>query len=281
MISDGAKSILPEFILRALEEIDGTIEELRLRTGMEPRLKLAGRVVTLPGIRPSVQLLREIALKAAQHSLYSYEKPLRNGWLPLPGGGRLGIAATLADGGIRDISSLCLRFPGVHPCLSQVEYKNIYHNGFQSTLILSPPGFGKTTLLRALLGYLLEDGYMIGVADDRFEITAMRGGIPGFPFVGGCDVISGGRKDESMLMLLRSMAPDIIVCDEITSPEDAAAVIAVGNCGVALLSTAHANSKEALTRRPVYREMMENQIFQRLIRIDVSNGVRQYYTEAL
>jgi len=277
--------ILPDFILQAMEK-EGIgekhpAEELRLRVGREPLVKYAGKIIPLPGIHPTAQFLRELALKAAQHSLYAYEKPLRNGWLPLSGGGRLGIAATLADGGIRDIASLCFRFPGNHACLTLEEYQNMYKQGFQSTLILSPPGYGKTTLLRALLGHLSAAGYVVGVADDRFEIAAMRAGTPGFPLGAGCDVISGGRKDEAMLMLLRSMSPDVIACDEITSPEDAEAVITVGNCGVRLLATTHAMDKESLSRRPIYREILETKIFQRLIRIDIADGVRRYYTEVL
>lgn len=276
---------LPDFILHAMEK-EGCNhahppEELRLRVGKEPLLKFSCKTIALTGICTTSQLLREIALSAAQHSLYAFEKPLRNGWLPLPGGGRLGIAATLADGGIRDISSLCFRFPGNHTCLTQEEYQNIYKQGFQSTLILSPPGYGKTTLLRALLRHLSSAGYMIGVADDRFEIAAMRGGMPGFDLGERCDVISGGKKSEAMLMLLRSMAPDIIACDEITSVEDAEAVISIGNCGVHLLSTAHAIDKDSLSNRSVYREILGSNLFRRIIRIDIIDGVRRYYTETL
>ena len=122
----------------------------------------------------------------------------------------------------------------------------IYQNGFESTLILAPPGGGKTTLLRDM-ARVLSQSLNVALADERMEIAACRDGEPQFD-VGQCDVMSGGSKSEVMTMLLRSMSPQVIALDEITGERDAAALIAASylrlpvpdNCSCQLRARAHA-----------------------------------------
>ncbi len=151
----------------------------------------------------------------------------------------------------------------------------------RSTLILSPPGRGKTTLLRDLIR-CISDGegvppLRVGVADERRELAALWEGVPQLDVGGRTDVMDGCPKAEGLLMLLRGMNPQVLAADEVTAPADVAAMETAAGCGTALLATAHAGGLEDLGRRPLYRRLMELGIFQRIVEIDVdAAGARTY-----
>ena len=251
-------------------------EEIRLRAGCAPVLRAAGREIALEGGCPGSGNLEEIVLRAVRYSAYSYEKPLKSGWLPLPGGGRMGICATMTGEGFRDVTSLCIRLPRFYECLSREEFRAVYPDGFQSTLILSPPGYGKTTLLRSMIRRLSLSGLNVAVADDRFEIAGAAGGKYAYDLGPRTDVLSGGRRSESMMMLLRSMAPDVIACDEISSEDDAEAAFAISHLGVGILSTTHALSREELEKRELSRRMIASGVFRKYVVIFLEHGKRRY-----
>ena len=252
-------------------------EEIRLRAGSLPVIRSGGREIGLEGACPESRHLEEIVMRAVRYSAYSFEKPLKNGWLPLPGGGRLGICATVTGEGFRDVSSLCIRLPRVYECLSRSEFREIYPEGFQSTLILSPPGYGKTTLLRSMIRRLSLSGFNVSVADDRFEIAGSIRGKPAYDLGPRTDVLSGGCRSDGMMMLLRSMAPDVIACDEISSPEDGRAALTISHLGVRLLATAHAESREDFEKRELSRRMVASGVFRKYVLILLDKGKRKYH----
>ena len=150
----------------------------------------------------------------------------------------------------------------------------------QSTLLLSPPGGGKTTLLRDLIR-AVSDGeggpaLRVGVADERGELAAMYQGEPQFSIGRQTDVLDGCPKGPALLMLLRGMNPQVLAADEITAPEDAAALEMAANCGVSLLCTAHAGSLEELKARPLYRRLLDEGLFRRLVIIERAGRERRY-----
>ena len=150
----------------------------------------------------------------------------------------------------------------------------------QSTLLLSPPGGGKTTLLRDLIR-AVSDGeggpaLRVGVADERGELAAMYQGEPQFSIGRQTDVLDGCPKGPALLMLLRGMNPQVLAADEITAPEDAAALEMAANCGVSLLCTAHAGSLEELKARPLYRRLLDEGLFRRLAIIERAGRERRY-----
>ena len=167
------------------------------------------------------------------------------------------------------------------PGLSAAVLDRLWSGGvLQSTLLLSPPGGGKTTLLRDLIR-AVSDGeggpaLRVGVADERGELAAMYQGEPQFSIGRQTDVLDGCPKGPALLMLLRGMNPQVLAADEITAPEDAAALEMAANCGVSLLCTAHAGSLEELKARPLYRRLLDEGLFRRLAIIERAGRERRY-----
>lgn len=156
---------------------------------------------------------------------------------------------------------------------------------FASTLILAPPGMGKTTLLRDLIRALSSgEGcppHRVSLADERGEVAALYRGVPQLDVGPGTDVMEGCPKAMALMLLLRGMGPQVLAADEITAPEDVKALLTAAGCGVSLLATAHGESREDLRRRPLYRPLLEEGIFRRLVLIDGQGDARRYRVEVL
>lgn len=226
--------------------------------------------------RVSAQALKETLEYMSRYSLYAFEEELRQGFLTVPGGHRVGLAGkTLAGNqGIRAmkwISSVNVRLAHeIRGCADQVlpwlyEGKEICH-----TLILSPPGAGKTTLLRDLIRQISDGsggrrGITVGVVDERSELAACYQGVPQNDLGIRTDVLDGCPKAYGMRMLIRSMAPRVVAVDEIGSREDLEAMEAVMNCGCRLIATVHGSCMEDLKRKPALERLFKEQWFGRYI----------------
>lgn len=202
--------------------------------------------------------INEIMERITKSSLYSVKEELRSGFITIEGGHRVGIAGTaITENGsvefIKNISALNIRLANEVIGAADSVVEHIINKGIvRNTLIISPPGAGKTTLLRDIVRTLSYRRYSVAVADERCEIAAMHEGRSSFD-LGGCTaVMESCPKDKGMLMLLRSMSPDVIVTDEIGNEEDAAAIRAIVNCGAAVIATAHGrNIKQAAMRSTI------------------------------
>ena len=202
--------------------------------------------------RANIDEALELAVKS---SMYSAEEEIRDGYIAIGGGNRIGICGrgVITDGKIsflKDISGLNYRLAcEVTGAADKVKSSVIADGTVKNTLIISPPGAGKTTLLRDLTRNISYGGFNVSVVDERCEIAAMHEGRPAFDMGPCTDVLSGTPKAEGMLMMLRSMAPDVIVTDEIGRESDAAAIERIINSGVKIVTTVHGSGIKQIERR--------------------------------
>ncbi len=212
----------------------------------------------------------------SDYSLYAYEDEIRQGFITVKGGHRVGLAGQVVlDRGrvrsVKHISFINIRVSHqVRGCGEEVLPYLIKNERLLHTLIISPPGCGKTTLLRDVIRLLSDGnsyakGMSVGVVDERSEIAACHMGIPQNDVGIRTDILDCCPKAEGMLMLLRSMNPRVIAVDEIGGREDIDAISYVINCGCGILATVHGDSIDDIRNKPVLRKLVEEKVFSRYI----------------
>lgn len=228
--------------------------------------------------------IKEAVEKLGGYSLYAFEEELRQGYLTVSGGHRVGFCgkAVLEDGKVktlRQISSLNIRIAGeVKGCGEEWIPYLFENNSLCHMLIVSPPGCGKTTLLRDIIrclsyGINCAESYNVGVVDERGEIAAMKDGVPQMD-IGPCtDVQENCPKAEGMLFLLRSMTPDIIAVDELGKEADFVGVEELLHGGVTLISTVHGNDMDGLLKNSKMQKMLEKMENGRVLFLSKRYGV--------
>lgn len=220
--------------------------------------------------------IRETLEYVAGYSLYAFEEELRQGFLTIQGGHRVGVAGKVVmEGGkvqsMADISFLNLRLAHEKKGCADPVMPWIRREGdIFDTLIVSPPRCGKTTLLRDMIrqisnGNSQYPGYTVGVVDERSELAGCWRGIPQNDLGIRTDVLDACKKAEGMLMLLRSMAPQVVAVDELGPYEDIQGIESVIHCGCRLLATMHGNSLEDIRRRPLMERLWKERIFSRYL----------------
>ena len=296
-----AAELLPPRLRRlALEVPDerkARVSELRLRV-RRPLTVLTdeGELAAAPAEREALitgEDLEHMIARVTEFSRYASIEPLRQGYLAVRGGFRLGVCGTvvLRDGApynIKDFSGLALRIVSERiGCGAAVAPQLFDGDGrFMSTLILAPPGGGKTTLLRDLIRCLSLGGaehraLRVSVVDERSELAASYRGSPQTELGNHTDVLDGCPKALGVPMVLRAMSPQVIAVDEIASAEDVAALCAAANCGVGLLATIHASGVGELARKPLWRELLRAEVFRRAVIVRATGGGREYAVEEL
>ena len=196
------------------------------------------------------------------HEMAARQRELAEGFLPLPGGHRLGVCGVMGPGGMREITSLCVRL--AHEMKGAGESVFPLIRGF-SALIVGPPGAGKTTLLRDCIRLYSLSGVPVGVADERGEIAACRDGMPQLDVGPMTDVVTGMEKAAALRLLVRSMAPRVAAVDEIGGEEDAAALREALRCGITVLATIHGRSLADIRRRRGMETLLEPGGFERAV----------------
>jgi stage III sporulation protein AA len=278
---------LPKSIAEKLEQIPSSrrneIEEIRVRINRPLEVTMRGIPLFLPyTVQPedALQLLNKIS----GHSIYTIEEELKRGYITISGGHRIGLAGKVIlensrVKAIRDISSFNIRIARERIGIADRLVPFLFQDGWLHTMIIGPPQTGKTTLLRDIariistgndnLGF---SAYKVGVVDERSEIAGCVNGIPQLTFGNRIDVLDACPKAEGMMMMIRSMSPDVLVVDEIGREEDALAIMEAVNAGIKLIMTTHGSSLEEIRNRPSLKNILEQQIFQRFIELSRQDG---------
>ncbi len=276
------------------------IEEIRIRAGEPLTLGISGEscfMTTEGGItnhekdayRVAVEEVQSIFAAICENSVYAHLDEIRQGFLTLKGGHRVGICgkAVAEEGKIRtfrEVSSLNFRIAHEIVGIADSVMDNIVSgNQVNSVLIVSPPQVGKTTLLRDVMRQVSNRGFKTGVADDRGELAALYQGIPQNQIGAQTDVIDNAPKSEAILMLLRTMSPKVIISDEIACKEDVDAIRLAHGTGVAVIATTHGSDVEEVKRRNLLKPLFEDKVFQKaiLLRRDFSMVDSITYTRSV
>ena len=215
-------------------------------------------------IYPSESEITETINKMCEYSMHSHYEDLLNGYITLPNGSRVGITGTAVYDkdivkGIRNIDGINIRIPRNISGVSENIFNNIFKSGLSNILIAGPPSSGKTTILKDLV-FNLSSGkngrfYKVCVVDERKEIASS---IKGFDKIGpNTDVLLGFPKSKGIIMAVRTLSPDIIVCDEVSTNEIEAVLNSV-NCGVSFVFTIHAKNYDELNKNNIFKRMIQN-----------------------
>lgn len=274
---------LPPPLAAAIHALDGReaarLEEIRIYADRAAELVFCGESRTTDFCVDAAQMDSLLA-SLCGYALYSCESQMTQGYIPMAGGHRAGVCGRMTqEGGVwrmSGVTSVCIRISRDVPGASRGVRPYLLGQGGWGlrVLLLGPPGCGKTTVLRDASLWLAEEkGLCVAVADEREELFGARQGLR-------LHVMGGADKALAFCMLLRSMAPQVIVTDEIGRPEDAEALLDAARCGVGVLASAHAGGMEDAQRRPVLRRLMREQAFDRYILLGRHGSVLAAYDEA-
>lgn len=263
-----------------IEEIN-TLEEIRIRNNRPIIMKIEEREKVLEHIT-NIEEINYIFQKICENSIYSYQNQIIQGFITINGGNRVGIvgSAVIKEEKVINfnyISSLNFRIGRqVIGCSNKIikEIINVKENNIYNTLIISPPGGGKTTLLRDIVRNISNgiEGYLKGldtaVIDERGEIAAMYKGIMQNDLGIRTDVINNVPKVIGMKLAIRSMAPKVIVADEIGGLKESETIQYAMCSGVKGIFTAHGKNMEDIFQNKEIKELIKNNFFERIIIIE-------------
>ena len=290
-----AAAILPlrlrKLALALPEQQKEEAEEFRLRAGQPMTVLLPSGEVSLEAeVEP--EELETLCDLATEFSRYAAAETLKEGYLSVRGGFRIGLCGTAvmkegSNTNLKQFSSAAVRIARERRGIADELLAQLFRSGeMESTLILSPPGGGKTTLLRDLVrgvseGVSPHGRRRVALNDERGEVGGMYLGKPQMDVGPHTDVLDACPKALGIPIVLRAMNPQVIAMDEITVKEDLKAVSLAAGCGVRMLATIHAGSVEELQEKPLYRSLLEDQIFRLAICISRAGGERVYRVEEL
>lgn len=278
--------IFPAHIRAHVKDLTGleTLQELRLKVNKPLMLQMGNNEVITKYI-VTVQDIKLILQHISNYSIYAYEEEIKQGYLTIKGGHRVGLCGScvVEDNKIKTIKnlgSLNVRISNeVTGCSDNLIPFILNNNNVLNTIIISPPRCGKTTLLRDIARNLSDgikdlqlQGKKVCIIDERSEISACYNAVPQMNVGLRTDVLDNCPKAEGIMMAIRSMSPEIIICDEIGTYKDMESILMALNSGVSLITTIHGHDIEDLYSRAVFKEIIENQVFRRAVILSARKG---------
>lgn len=277
--------MLPETIrkhvLNLPREALEKMEEIRIRILKRVEIVVAGDPLFLPceaTYQDGITLLNELS----QYSIYTLEEELKRGFITIQGGHRVGLSGrVITENGavkaIRNVTSFNIRVAKQKKGIAEPFISSIYHKAWMNTMIIGPPQTGKTTLLRDFARVMSTGignipSVKVGIVDERSEIAGCINGIPQHEFGERVDVLDACPKAEGMMMMIRSMSPDVLVVDEAGRMEDTEAILEAVHAGVGLFISVHGYSLDDVISRPSIRPLVEHGIFRRYIELSRTRG---------
>ena len=276
--------VLSESVQKIIEQerMDfSELQEIRLRIGQPVTVLYQNEELILPTIknkkkRLGKQEMKETIEHISNYSLYAYEHELKQGFITIEGGHRVGMAGqVIMEGGkiknMKYISSINIRVSHeVLDCANKIFPYITYNKQMYHTLIISPPRCGKTTLLRDVIRQISDGnrwikGCTVGVVDERSELGGCYLGVIQNNLGMRTDILDRCPKADGMIMLIRSMAPQVVAVDEIGAKEDVHAIEYAMHCGCKMLATAHGDSMEEICKKPIFEKLIREKRFERYV----------------
>lgn len=276
-------SILPRHIaglVRALpESITEHAEEIRIRVNRPVEVTARGLPTFLPYLATEEDA-EQIITSLARHSFYTLEEELMKGYITVEGGHRIGLAGKIImENGrvraIRQFGSFNIRVAREVIGVAEKAVSYIYEDGWKHTMIIGSPQTGKTTFLRDVARMMSEGDRQrgippakVGIVDERSEIAGCLRGAPQLTFGPRIDVLDACPKAEGMMMMIRSMSPDVLIVDEAGREDDSLAIMEAINAGIVLVMTIHGRDLNEVSKRPTVKRLLEEKVFDRFIELE-------------
>lgn len=279
-------NIFPPKIISMLSRYkDDGIQEIRLKIN-KPIIIYTNKKEIVLYYDITKEDIKYILQRISNYSIYAYEEEIKQGFITLKGGHRIGIAGECVMENnkvktIKNIASINIRIcKEILGCSKKILKYIIGNDVVKNTLIISPPKCGKTTILRDVARVISTgdkslnlSGKKVTIIDERSEIGASYLGVPQMDLGIRTDVLDNCLKTEGMLMAIRSLSPEVLICDEIGTSEDIKALNTAFNSGVNVVVTVHGSNLEDIKARNVFNELFGLGIIERVIVLSSRHGV--------
>lgn len=280
-------SILPQnyqSYLRRLPDLD-KLQEIRIKAEKPVIVNVNNNEIIL-NLIAHIEEIKTIIQRTSNYSLYAFEEEIRQGFITIKGGHRVGICGKCIIEEnrvktIKHISSINIRVSReIIGCSDKIMPYLTQKDEILNTIIISPPKCGKTTILRDIarnissgMKNLNQAGHKVCIVDERSELAACCEGIPQMNVGIRTDVLDNCMKCEGIMMAIRSMSPDVIICDEIGTYKDMESILTALSCGVSLITTIHGSGLRDFNEKLVFKDLVANHVFERAVVMSSRAGV--------